>query len=1158
MALTVNNYCGFETGGAEEALSVSASPTYLTTDPRSGSRHLSLDASDVYVLPGKPTGITDAGNNYILTFFLKAVDQTPTAATNVITVETTGDRLCWHLEAQTDGTFTLLDSKSATIRSSITGPSSSVYTRYDVYFEISTTGVIEVVVDGVSQGSDSAQDLLFSGTEDGVDKTTFTGPTGIVSPWRIDDVLLLSGATAVTDRFSDVEVYAYQNNQGASTASDGGLASVGTSGGDNAANNWDRCAETPLDNSVATSFTASGVAGSVDLTGPSGDANIDGDSNIKAVKGVWNLSRGNGGSSTHYIGLGDSGDTDVADQTVSLTNTFANFEWLRETNLPTASQFIRQGFGTSGARDINCGDMWAMLLHVPTVTADITRDPAKADLTITGFAPTCQINVLAPNADLTVTGFAPTTQISTNLSPAKADLTVTGFAPAFKLDVQLVPAAATITIASFAATTQLDVSVAKADLTIAGFAPSTQVALSLSPTQANLTVVGFAPTTQIRTTPAFASLVATSFAPTAQQVSQRLPAKGDLTLTPFAATTQLNVAGVKADLTITGFTPRKESPRLPAKADLTITGFAPTTAADIDALPAKADLTVTGFAPALSESIVSPAATLTITGFAATVQIRTTPAFAPLTVTGFAPTTQLRTSPPKADLVITGFEPSLTGVITPATASLTINGFAATTQTNTSVPKADLTIAGFAATVQVRTTPAAASLIVTGFSPALNESIVPAAAALNVAGFVPTTQVRTTPAKADLTIAGFAPVRTVSIIAAPAKVDLTVTGFAPTTQVITSVPAATLTVTGFAATAQLNVAGVAATLTIAPSTPTCQISINLAPASATLTIAGFAATTQVRTTPAVASLTIAGFAPTLSAPINLTPAQADLVITGFAPIASTGLNINRLPAFASLVLAGQVPGENIIEVGKNDLTVTGFAAECRTGSERFPAAGSLIATGFAPTLFVTERVYANPPVATLLNIELANKRPTIQIDTRVAAQAALTITGNVASAGIGFVKKAALLTLTTFAPSLPNRKPAHVDLTLTTFAPTVRIDTAVANADLTITGFAPQYNAEPAAAELILTPFTPVRVNETRRFPAHAALTITAYQPDCTSGRHQPAAQLILQGQFAECTVGTAWKADDAVTGVWLTEFTLCDGVRDETIAEALADVDEC
>jgi hypothetical protein len=761
--------------------------------------------------------------------------------------------------------------------------------------------------------------------------------------------------------------------------------------------------------------------------------------------------------------------------------------------------------------------------YAPTAAQVSQRLPAKADLTITGFAASVQLDVSVPKADLTVTGFAPTAQLDVSVSKAdltltgfaasvqlnvsvpKADLTLAGFAPTAQTNSQRLPAGAALTITGFVPTLAADLEAlpAKVDLTIAGFAPTAQQNSQRLPAAAALSLAGFASTTQIRTTPAFATLTLIGFAPTAQKVSQRLPAKADLTLTSFAATTQINVSVPKADLTLAGFTPitQKTSQRLPANADLTLASF--------------------------------------------------------------AATTQLNVAVGKVDLILTGFIPSLAGELTPASADLTITGFAATVQLNVVGVAANLTLATTAPLVAqlLDRLPAAATLTIAGQTPVAQKESqrLPASVSLSLATTAPTAAqlIDRLPAKADLTLTGFAPTAQKESQRLPAQAALTLTAFAPTTQ-LNTVPAKTdLTLTTFAATTQLNVAGVKADLVLTGFAPTVQRSIIALPAKADLTLVGFAASSQINTTVGKADLTLTGFAPTLSAPLTALPAKADLTIATTAPTVEATLDITLTPAAATLTLTGFTPGENLFAPAQAALVVTSFAPVRGTGVVDFPAAATLTVSSSAPTIFVTDRVYANPPVSLLLNMELVNKRPTIQIDTRVAAQAVLTITTTPTSAGIGQIPDAAQLVLTPFAP-FPRMEPATAQLTLTGFAFPSSITGIVANAALTLTTFAPQYKAEPAKADLILTPALPVRLHEVRRSPAAATLTITTSAPDVTTGVFQAPALLVIQGQFAECTIGKAWKVEDPVTGVWQTEFTLCDGVRDETIAEALADADAC
>ena len=64
----VNNYTGFETQDALEALGVSGTPTYSTTTVRTGGAALELGASDVYDLPWLETGVSDAGTGKVIFF----------------------------------------------------------------------------------------------------------------------------------------------------------------------------------------------------------------------------------------------------------------------------------------------------------------------------------------------------------------------------------------------------------------------------------------------------------------------------------------------------------------------------------------------------------------------------------------------------------------------------------------------------------------------------------------------------------------------------------------------------------------------------------------------------------------------------------------------------------------------------------------------------------------------------------------------------------------------------------------------------------------------------------------------------------------------------------------------------------------------------------
>ncbi|KKM61731.1 hypothetical protein LCGC14_1528850, partial [marine sediment metagenome] len=65
MALTLNNFTGFETQGDEEASSTIGTPIYNTTSPMDGGADLELDSASTWDLPWVE-GVTDAGTAWIV------------------------------------------------------------------------------------------------------------------------------------------------------------------------------------------------------------------------------------------------------------------------------------------------------------------------------------------------------------------------------------------------------------------------------------------------------------------------------------------------------------------------------------------------------------------------------------------------------------------------------------------------------------------------------------------------------------------------------------------------------------------------------------------------------------------------------------------------------------------------------------------------------------------------------------------------------------------------------------------------------------------------------------------------------------------------------------------------------------------------------------
>jgi len=356
MALALNDFSGAETGGLEETSATVGTPSAPTTNPRSGARAYRLAAGDAIEFAPFAT-VADAGTDYVVGASVSFDDVTPAAAVPFLSLRE-GAAEFLRLELTPGGDVRVVDANGATIRT-ITGPFTAAAHHFvEIYFQHSASATVEVFIDDASQGSDSAQDLTDAGTFDTV---RFENAAASAATLDVDDYYLKSGATAAADRFGPVEVFGYQAWPNSGT-DNGSALDVGT---------WDLAGETPLDASAGhiVSYTANNKNGSADSDGtgggPSGDPNIDGDSNIKAAKWVFHARRTTGSNSAPFLRYGDTGAT--TDSGDILTTAFADYFFLSETtNVPSSSQFFRMGGGKgSGGRDVEIGEMWGMLLHVP-------------------------------------------------------------------------------------------------------------------------------------------------------------------------------------------------------------------------------------------------------------------------------------------------------------------------------------------------------------------------------------------------------------------------------------------------------------------------------------------------------------------------------------------------------------------------------------------------------------------------------------------------------------------------------------------------------------------------------------------------------------------------------------------------------------------------
>lgn len=199
----------------------------------------------------------------------------------------------------------------------------------------------------------------------------------------------------------------------------------------------------------------------------------------------------------------------------------------------------------------------------------VTVEPGKAELALTGYAPTVTVSTsdltVAPDkADLTLTGQAPTVSVTENhlALPGKADLSLTGHAPTVAVTEHqtVAPGAADLSLTGFAPTVSVSenttVTPDVAALALTGYAPSisvTQNHLAL-PGKADLALTAYAPTVtkteHVIVNPTTGALVITGYAPTVTEQSQSpviSPAAAALILQTYAPTA-VNSGDVAADV----------------------------------------------------------------------------------------------------------------------------------------------------------------------------------------------------------------------------------------------------------------------------------------------------------------------------------------------------------------------------------------------------------------------------------------------------------------------------------------------------------------------------------------------------------------------------------------------------------------------------------
>lgn len=384
-ALTLNNFIGFETNGLDEALGASGSPVTEASSPSPHSGDWSLDlASGSYRAAIITGGSIDSDNDFIVGFWINFADKVPGGTIIFMNARQDDNDPVWRLEITSSSNLRITDDGGSLIGSEVTDPFTvGQWHLIETRWQHSTSGAIDVHIDGSSVLSETAQDLS-SGGSISADSADYQFLGNADLDLNIDDFYAYSGGTGTGDFLGDTEVFRYQANTNSTTADD--LCSTGA-GSTLDQGVWQDLGETPLSaDGTEPGFTISAVRGGRINTedtqsgdnfrhGPHGDTNIDGDSNIKGGKSLHRLRRENGSGTTHRSCLGNDVDSGHLSPTVTLTTGFANFFIVSSaTEIPLSAQHFSVGmFKSAGGREIFGQEIWAFLLHVPDAPAPARR-----------------------------------------------------------------------------------------------------------------------------------------------------------------------------------------------------------------------------------------------------------------------------------------------------------------------------------------------------------------------------------------------------------------------------------------------------------------------------------------------------------------------------------------------------------------------------------------------------------------------------------------------------------------------------------------------------------------------------------------------------------------------------------------------------------------
>ncbi|KKL58930.1 hypothetical protein LCGC14_2220410, partial [marine sediment metagenome] len=383
MAFGLRNFCGFETGGLEEAQAVAGSPTVVNTNVRSGAYCLLMDAAaDQYDMDFMALVLGG-----FVCFGFRTDDATPAAIRTILEIRTANDEVELSVKLNTDGKLRFTVAGNSTDYDGTTVLSDGTYHYLEVFLLAhETAGRAKLWIDNASTPEINVSSI---DTKAGTALLSYCRLLGATEAFRFDDVYFGNDGGDPSPPFDPAEVFKYQSVKASATPDTGGNLNAGT---------WDKAGETPLAATATNPAYTSAGAGSVDTDaangspeGPKNDARIDGDTNIKGMKGISNMRRSGGGGSIHSILMGNDVDGTTTFPDIDPTTAFKNYFVVTESAgvVPLSTEYCSIGFQTTGAQDYECQEQWAMLLHVPSVGGDVTVPAALA--TATALSPVVTI-----------------------------------------------------------------------------------------------------------------------------------------------------------------------------------------------------------------------------------------------------------------------------------------------------------------------------------------------------------------------------------------------------------------------------------------------------------------------------------------------------------------------------------------------------------------------------------------------------------------------------------------------------------------------------------------------------------------------------------------------------------------------------------------------